>query len=138
MTGPGICGAFGIDANGTQICSPGTKVSGSMKLGSQFRTGIWFVRGEAAWNVSCTLSCSIKAGLDVRGAEDDDSRDLINAILNGTMTERIVDLKREMSVTSLNAVSLINTTDDELRYYCFDLLSGTLHINDKLSADPAQ
>ena len=115
--GPGICGAFGIDANGTQICSPGTKVSGSMTLGSQFRTGIWFVRGEATWNVSCTLSCTIKAGLglDVRGAEDDDSRDLINAILNGTMTERIVDLNREMSVTSLNAVSLINTTDDELR-----------------------
>ena len=113
--GPGICGAFGIDANGTQVCSSGTKVSGSMTLGSHFRTGIWFVQGEAAWNVSCTLSCSIKAGLDVRGAEDDDSRDLINAILNGTMRERIVDLKQEMSVTSLNAVSLINTTDAELR-----------------------
>ena len=53
--GLGICGAFGIDANGTRICSPGDKVVGSMKEGSEFRMGIWFLRGEATWNVSCTM-----------------------------------------------------------------------------------
>ena len=51
ITGSGICGAFGVDANGTRMCSPGTKVSGSMKVGSEFQMGIWFVRGEATWNV---------------------------------------------------------------------------------------
>ena len=55
--GPGICGAFGIAANGTEICSPGTKVTGSMTAGSEFKMGIWFVRGEATWNVRDAIQC---------------------------------------------------------------------------------
>ena len=58
-TGEGVCGAFGINAGGTEICSPGTEEHRMMKTGSEFRMGIWFVNGEAEWNVTCAVSCWI-------------------------------------------------------------------------------
>ena len=61
------------------------------------------------------MRCNIKSGLDTRHAEDDESRDLIKSLLNRTLRERVVELSQKISVTSLNTVSLINTTDDELR-----------------------
>ena len=67
------------------------------------------------------IRCTIKEGLDVRGADDEDGQNLINSILNGTVREKDIDLGEEMSVTSLNAVSLVNTTDDELRDPHLDL-----------------
>ena len=68
-----------------------------------------------SWLPSCNMRCNIKSGLDTRHAEDDESRDLIKSLLNRTLRERVVELSQKISVTSLNTVSLINTTDDELR-----------------------
>ena len=67
------------------------------------------------------IRCTITEGLDVRGADDEDGQNLINSILNGTVRQKDIDLGEEMSVTSLNAVSLVNTTDDELRDPHLDL-----------------
>ena len=60
LTGDSLCGSFGLEANGKQICRPREIVLLPEQLSqdSRLNVSLWFYAAEAAWDVHCHLWCT--------------------------------------------------------------------------------